>query len=64
VPFMFETIVIYLQVHVINESTYKGLLRRPLNAVTRSTYRNDERGQTLVLKCPVTSAEVELETFE
>jgi len=64
-PFMFETIVIYLQVHVINEPMYKVLLGRPLDAVTRSTYRNDERGgQTLVLKCPVTSAEVELETFE
>ena len=34
VPFMFETIDVYLQVHVINEPTYKVLLGRPLDAVT------------------------------
>lgn len=65
VPFKFGTIVVYLQVHVINAPAYKVLLGRPFDAVTRSTYRNDEHGgQTLALKCPVTSAETEFETFE
>ena len=65
VPFKFGTIVVYLQVHVINEPAYKVLLGRPFDAVTRSTYRNDEKGgQTLVLKCPATDVDIEIDTFE
>ena len=65
VPFKFGSIEIYLQVHVINEPAYKVLLGRPFDAVTRSTYRNDEYGgQTLILKCPITSLDIEFETFE
>jgi hypothetical protein len=65
VPFKFGKLVIYLQVHVINDPAYKVLLGRPFDAVTRSTYKNDEYGgQTLVLKCPITSLDIEIETFE
>jgi hypothetical protein len=65
VPFKFGTIVVYLQVHVINNPAYKVLLGRPFDAVTRSTYKNDEHGgQTLVLKCPVTSLDFEIKTHE
>ena len=65
VPFKFGKLVIYLQVHVINDPAYKVLLGRPFDAVTRSIYKNDEfGGQTLVLKCPLTSLDIEIETFE
>src|SRR6202023_2073326 len=65
VPFRFDHVTVYLQVHVINEPAYKVLLGRPFDAVTRSTYRNDEYGgQTLILKCPITSLDIEFETFE
>jgi len=65
VPFKFGTILVHLQVHVINDPAYKVLLGRPFDAVTRSTYKNDERGgQTLLLKCPVTSVDIEFNTYE
>ena len=65
VPFKFGTLVVYLQVHVINDPAYKVLLGRPFDAVTRSTYKNDEYGeQTLILKCPRTDTEFEVETLE
>lgn len=65
VPFKFGTLVVYLQVHVINNPAYKVLLGRPFDAVTRSTYKNDEHGeQTLILKCPRTDTEFVLETLE
>ena len=65
VPFKFGKLVIYLQVHVINDPAYKVLLGRPFDVVTRSTYKNHEKGgQTLILKCPITSLDIEIETFE
>jgi len=65
IPFKFGTIVVYLQMHIINEPAYRVLLRRPFDAVTCSTYKNDEHGgQTLILRCPTTSVDVEFETFE
>ena len=65
VPFKFGTVLVYLQVHVINDPAYKVLLGRPFDAVTRSVYKNDEYGgQTLVLKCPASNLDVEVETHE
>ena len=65
VPFKFRMIVVYLQVHVIKEPAYKVLLGRPFDMVTRSIYKNDEHGgQTLILKCLVTSVDIEFEMFE
>ena len=65
VPFKFGTVTVYLQVHVLNEPAYKVLLGRPFDAVTRSTYKNDEKGgQTLILKCPATNVDTEIDTFE
>jgi len=42
VPFKFGAIMVYLQVHVINNPAYKVLLRRPFDTVNCSTYVNDE----------------------
>ena len=65
VPFKFRTIVVYLQVHVIKEPAYKVLLGRPFDVVTCSTYKNNEHGgQALILKCLVTSVDIEFKTFE
>ena len=65
VLFKFGAIVVYLQVHIINNPAYKVLLRRSFNAVTRSTYVNDEHGeQTLLLKCPSMDQNVKVETYE
>ena len=65
VPFKFDKLTIYLQMHVFSKPPYKALLGRPFDAVTRSTYKNDEHGgQTLFLKCPLTNAEIEIETYE
>ena len=65
VPFKFGKLIVYLQMHVFTEPPYKVLLGRPFDAVTRSTYKNDEYGgQMLILKCPLTNDEIEVETFE
>ena len=65
VPFKFGGLVVYLQMHVFTEPPYKVLLGRPFDAVTRSIYKNDEHGgQTLILKCPLTNVEIEVETYE
>ena len=65
VPFKFGKLVVYLQMHVFSKPPYKVLLGRPFDAVTRSTYKNDKYGgQTLILKCPLTDVEIEVETFE
>ena len=65
VPFKFGGLIVYLQMHVFAEPPYKVLLGRPFDAVTRSTYKNDEHGgQTLILRCPLTNVEIEVETYE
>ena len=65
VPIKFGELVVYLQMHVFSNPPYKVLLGRPFDAVTRSTYKNDEYGgQVLILKCPLTNVEIEVETFE
>ena len=65
VPFTFGKLVVYLQMHVFAKPPYKVLLGRPFDMVTRSTYKNDEHGgQALILKCPLTNDEIEVETYE
>ena len=65
VPFRFDGITVYLQVHVINEPAYKVLLGRPFDVVTCSNYQNDSKGGQLVtLTCPNTSSKIVLPTHE
>ena len=65
VPFKFSVIMVYLQVHVINNPAYKVLLGRPFDAVTHSTYVNDKHGgQSLLLKCLSMDQNVKVETYE
>ena len=65
VPFKFGAIMVYLQVHLINNPAYKVLLGRPFNAVTCSTYVNDKHGgQTLLSRCPSMDRNVKIEIYE
>ena len=65
VPFKFRMVLVYLQVHIINDPTYKILFGRPSDTVTHSMYKNDEYGgQTLVFKCPASNLDIEVETHK
>jgi Aspartyl protease len=65
VPFRFDHITVYLQVHVINEPAYKVLLGRPFDAVTCSIYENDrDGGQIVIIQCPNTKKKITIPTRE
>jgi hypothetical protein len=65
VPFRFDHITVYLQVHVINEPAYKVLLGRPFDAVTCSIYENDrDGGQIVTIQCPNTRKKITIPTRE
>lgn len=65
VPFRFDRITVYLQVHVINEPAYKVLLGRPFDAVTCSIYENDSTGgQIVTIQCPNTKKKITIPTRE
>ena len=50
VPFVFGTITVYLQVHVIERAAYKVLLGRPFDTITESEVKNSKDGsQSLTL---------------
>jgi hypothetical protein len=44
VPFVFGTITVYLQVHVIEKVAYKVLLGRPFDTITESEVKNSKDG--------------------
>lgn len=48
VPFLFNDITIYLQVHVIRNPAYRVLLGRPFEVVTESTVKNMKDGSQLI----------------
>jgi hypothetical protein len=65
VPFRFDHVTVYLQVHVINEPAYKVLLGRPFDAVTCSIYENDrDGGQIVTIQCPNTKKKITIPTRE
>jgi len=65
VPFRFDHVTVYLQVHVINEPAYKVLLGRPFDAVTCSIYENDrDGGQIVTIQCPNTKKKIMIPTRE
>ncbi len=48
VPFLFQDVVVYLQVHIINSPAYKVLLGRLFDVVTESLIKNNsDRGQII-----------------
>lgn len=65
VPFVFETITVHLQVHIMDDPAYKILLGRPFETVTESLVRNDKDGcQSLILTDPNTGKSCIVRTYE
>ena len=64
-PFRFGDIIIYLQVHIINDPAYQVLLGRPFDVITESNIQNRSDGsQTVTLRDPKTGARSTVPTFE
>ena len=65
VPFLFGTITVYLQVHVLGNAAYKVLLGRPFDIVTESIVKNAKDGsQSLTLTDPNTGVRCVMHTHE
>ena len=65
VPFIFGSITVYLQVHVIMDPAYKVLLGRPFDVLTESMIQNyRDGGQTVVVTDPNTRKRCVLPTYE
>jgi hypothetical protein len=65
IPFLFGTITVYLQVHVIGNAAYKVLLGRPFDIITESVVKNAKDGsQSLTLTDPNTGERCEMHTHE
>ncbi|KAK0446598.1 uncharacterized protein EV420DRAFT_1648031 [Desarmillaria tabescens] len=64
VPFLFQDIVVYLQVHVIDSPAYKVLLGRPFDVVTESLIKNNsDGGQVITITDPNTGRRCTIPTF-
>jgi hypothetical protein len=48
VPFVFDEITIYLQVHIVKAPAYKVLLGRPFDTLTESEIKNTADGGQLI----------------
>ena len=65
VPFLFGTITVYLQVHVVGNAAYKVLLGRPFDIITESVVKNARDGsQSLTLTDPNTGKRCVMHTHE
>ena len=65
VPFLFGTITVYLQVHVVENAAYKVLLGRPFDIITESVVKNAKDGsQSLTLTDPNTGERCVMHTHE
>ncbi|KAK0222782.1 hypothetical protein EDD85DRAFT_779172 [Armillaria nabsnona] len=48
VPFLFQDVVVYLQVHIIDNPAYKVLLGRPFDVVMESLIKNNSDGGQII----------------
>jgi len=65
VPFIFGNITVYLQVHILTDTTYKVLLGRPFDVLTESIIHNHrDGGQTVIVTDPNTRRRCVLPTYE
>jgi hypothetical protein len=65
VPFLFGTITVYLQVHVVENAAYKVLLGRPFDIVTESVVKNSKDGsQSITLTDPNSGERCVMHTHE
>jgi hypothetical protein len=64
VPFTFGDLTVMLQVHIINKPSYKILLGRPFDALTRSTIQNERDGSQMVtITDPASDHRIVLPTY-
>jgi len=64
VPFTFGELTVMLQVHIINKPSYKILLGRPFDALTRSTIQNERDGSQMVtITDPASDHRIVLPTY-
>ena len=64
VPFTFGELTVLLQVHIINKPSYKILLGRPFDALTRSNIQNERDGsQMITITDPASDLRVVLPTY-
>ena len=64
VPFEFDDIVVYLQVHVIDQNAYEILLGRPFEIITEMLVSNKRDGsQTITLTDPNSSKKCTMPTY-
>lgn len=65
VPFVFNDITLYLQVHVVNEPAYRVLLGRPFDSLTESVIHNDrDGGQIITITDPNSGKRSTLPTYQ
>jgi hypothetical protein len=65
VPFLFGNVVVYLQIHVLENVAYKILLGRPFHIITESNVQNFRNGaQVLTLKDPISNRRISLPTYQ
>lgn len=64
VPFRFDDLTVYLQVHILRNPAYKVLLGRPFDVLTESEVKNKpDGGQSITIKCPNTGKRLVVPTF-
>lgn len=65
VPFVFNDITLYLQVHIVNEPAYRVLLGRPFDSLTESVIHNDrDGGQIITITDPNSGRRSTLPTYQ
>jgi len=64
VPLTFGKLTVLLQIHIINNPSYKLLLGRPFDALTRSVIQNERDGsQLLTITDPASDIRIQMPTF-
>ena len=65
VPFVFNSITVYLQIHIMEDPAYRVLLGRPFDTLTESVVKNGrDGGQSIMLMDPNTGERCEINTHE
>jgi hypothetical protein len=64
VPLTFGRLTVLLQIHIINNPSYKLLLGRPFDALTRSVIQNERDGsQLLTITDPASDIRIQMPTY-
>jgi hypothetical protein len=64
VPFIFENVIVYLQVHILKKAPYKCLLGRPFEILTESVFASKRDGEvSLTLTDPYSGGRCTIPTY-